>query len=301
MALDKESGTELAKIYRIFRLIELLSSPPFLTTIQLAVRLEVTERSVRRYYPLLEKLGYLVDKDPRTHRYFIQVESGLGDAFDGEEAAYLNDLLSQLPEDNPVRSSTLLKINKQYRLYPVMQTVQRNTHYLRLKRLQEAVKNSKVVVLHNYEGANGKISTRRIVVTGFTDRFRGIHAHDLEADGPRQFLLDRMGLIEITAEDVPQDFPFYPNDLFDWPGTTWFNVSLLLSVHAKKLLTEEYPRSRANLSMALRDGRYRVDLRVRGWNGIGRFILGLPGEVEVTAEGDGEVLRAYLNGRVCVW
>lgn len=291
---------EMPKMLRVFKLIELLSGPVRHTTLKLAQRLGVSRKTVERYYRLLEGLGYLIDKDPITHRYFIQVEQGLEDTFDFEEAAYLNDTLRLLPDDNAIRNALLLKVNQQYRLLPVLQTLHRNAHYARLRDLQRAADEKRVVKLHNYLGGQGKVSTRRIAITGFTEGNRGVYARDLDIDQDRQFMLDRMSLVEVTEVIIEQNYTFYPNDLFGWPGKDWLQIRLRLSNRARQLLLEELPAAAGFLSMN-REGITVGDFRVRGFEGLGRWVLGLPREVEVLEGGDGLDFRTYLNERARDW
>jgi len=57
------------------------------------------------------------------------------------------------------------------------------------------------------------------------------------------------------------------------------NVRLRLSKRAKQLLTEEYP---ATLPFVKRKSSYwYFEGTILGFEGVGRFVLGLPGEVKV--------------------
>jgi hypothetical protein len=56
-------------------------------------------------------------------------------------------------------------------------------------------------------------------------------------------------------------------------------VEALLSLKACNLLGEEYPLAKKHLTQ--KNGGYRLEIPVAGFEGIGRFVLGLPGEVEV--------------------
>lgn len=294
-------NADLGKVLRTFRLVQLLNSKPYYTAEQLGDRLEVSARTIRRDVKLLERLGFLIDKDPVTHRYFLHVEAGDDERIDAAEAEYLNDALQQLPDDNALRNALMLKLNKQFRLLPVVQTLQRNAHFLKLRDLQRAVETGRVVEIYNYLGGNGKVSAkRRVAITGFTENNRRIHAWDLDLDAPRQFTLDRMGAVRVTEEATPAEYPFYPNDLFGWPGKEWFNVRLQLSERAAQLLREEYPAAVGYLTPR-RDGGATADLRVRGFESVGRWVLGLPSEVEVLEGGDGVAFRGYLRGKAREW
>lgn len=295
--------SETAKLERIFRLIELLSAPPYYKTAELARRLGCDRTTVERYYRLLERFGYQIDKDERN-RYFIFIDSGLSDDFSPEEAGALNDLLRTAGDESPLLKGILLKLNRQYRLSPLVQSLQRNGDYVKLREIMRAVSEGKVVHLYNYVGSAGKVSPlRRIAVTGLSDRNRRIHATDLEApEGKqsRQFVLNRIGQVEVSQEDVPGGIRFADNDVFGWPGQDgWLNVTLRLSNRARLLLVEEYPATVRDVRRQP-DGTHTVDLRLRGFEAAGRWVLGLPGEVEVLPGGDGEDFRAYLRARARV-
>lgn len=295
--------SETAKLERIFRLIELLSAPPYYKTAELARQLDCDRTTVERYYKLLERFGYHIDKDERK-RYFIFIDSGLTDDFSTEEAGALNDLIRAAGDDSPLMKGILLKLNQQHRLSPLVQSLQRNGNYVKLREILRAVGEGKVVYLYNYVGSEGKVSPlRRIAVTGLSDRNRRIHAMDFEApEGKqsRQFVLDRIGQVEVSNEDIPKNIRFAENDVFGWPGQEdWFNVTLQLSNRARQLLIEEFPATRHNVRQQP-DGTYTVDLRLRGFEAAGRWVLGLPDEVEVLPGGDGEDFREYLRARARV-
>ncbi|MCO6488000.1 MAG: HTH domain-containing protein [Phaeodactylibacter sp.] len=65
--------TDQQKLYRVFRLIQLLSQPPYRTVAQLDKLLEVNPRTVYRYINLLEGLGYNIDKKDGG-RYYLFLE-----------------------------------------------------------------------------------------------------------------------------------------------------------------------------------------------------------------------------------
>ena len=115
--------TDQQKLYRVFRLIQLLSQPPYRTVKRLAEILEVDPRTVYRYIQLLESLGYAVDKKPGD-RYFLHVEfTQEGGLIDTDEAGFLQDLLWQAPAGHPLRDRLLHKLNRQYMLAPLAQSL----------------------------------------------------------------------------------------------------------------------------------------------------------------------------------
>ncbi|MGN6531600.1 MAG: WYL domain-containing protein [Ginsengibacter sp.] len=57
------------------------------------------------------------------------------------------------------------------------------------------------------------------------------------------------------------------------------NVEARLSLKAYNLLIEEFPLSREYVEED--NGGYRLKIPVAGYQGIGRFVMGLPGEIEI--------------------
>jgi proteasome accessory factor C len=85
-------------------------------------------------------------------------------------------------------------------------------------------------------------------------------------------------------------------DVFGLTGDAWMDVKLKLSPLAYNLLVEEFPLAK-QFAKRRKEGTFFVG-PVRHWKGIGRFVLGLPGEIEVIAP---EELRAYLKERAGKW
>lgn len=57
------------KLYRIFRLVELLTDKPR-TIITISRYLDVTERTVYRYFDLFKQLGYKIEKQ-KFNKYLL--------------------------------------------------------------------------------------------------------------------------------------------------------------------------------------------------------------------------------------
>ncbi|MEZ0484506.1 hypothetical protein [Fibrella aquatica] len=74
-------------------------------------------------------------------------------------------------------------------------------------------------------------------------------------------------------------------------------MALRLTYQAYHLLTEDYPLTRPNTSPNPGDADfpYRYHGQVRSWVGLGRFVLGLPGQVRIDSPDE---FRDYLTGRL---
>jgi len=286
--------TELQKIYRVFRLIQLLSQPPYRTVARLAKALETSDKSVYRYLKLLEEVGYQIDKDDRD-RYFLQVETeAKADFLDTEEAGYLQDLLWQASGDNPYRDRLLHKLNKQYTLAPLAQSLSKFATHEHIRSLTAAIEAGLQVVLHNYHAPSSQsIRHRHLEPVEFLQGYTYLWAFELEKEDYRQFRINRIGYVEVLDARITRRHEGRSLDLFGWSGPEWRPVQLRLSSYAYHLMLEEYPEARPFLRSS--QGQTYFDGMVRDWRGIGRFVLGLPGEVEVVAP---EEFRTYLRERV---
>lgn len=286
--------TEHQKLYRVFRLIQLLSQPPYRKVARLAEILETSRETVYRYIRLLQDIGYQIDHDEH-HRYFLLVDFAHEDGklFDTEEAGFLQDLLWQAPAGHPLRDRLLHKLNRQYSLAPLMQSLVKFNVYEHIRTLGQALESGLRVRLHNYYTGEGKLSTRYVEPVEFQQGYTYIWAFDLDKQDYRQFKIERISDVEILDEPITGEHESRTLDLFGWTGPQWLPVTLKLSTRAHQLLLEEYPEARP--FVRTHKGQAIFDGMVRDWHGIGRFILGLPGQVEVV---EPEELKHYLQKRI---
>ena len=285
--------TDQQKLYRVFRLIQCLSQRPYRTASRLAQLIETTPRTVYKYFHLLESVGYQIDKDEKN-RYFLLVDHSIDhQLIDTEEAGFLQDLLWQAPAGHPLRERILHKLNRQYALKPLVQSLGKFQVYEHVSVLGQAIELKRRVRLHNYLSGENELSDRYCEPVEFMESYAYLWAYDLDRADYRQFKLDRIGRVELLDEPVTTDHDSRALDLFGWTGPHWLPVTLRLSNRAYQLLLEEYPLARPFLRSS--KGQVVFEGMVRDWRGIGRYILGLPGEIEVV---DPPELLDYLRERV---
>jgi len=83
-------------------------------------------------------------------------------------------------------------------------------------------------------------------------------------------------------------------DVFRVHSYTPIAIELSLSLVAYNLILEEFPLSEKYIKKKS-DNHYLLSTEVGNFFGVGRFILGLPGEVEVVHP---KALKSYLNDRM---
>ena len=269
------------KLLRIFRLIRLLNTRPYKTVPQLSAILETTTRSVYRYLDFLEEVGYLIDKD-ELHRYFIIHEADMkrDNLLDPDEAYYIQDTLQQVAPDHPLVEQITAKLNKIQTQIPNAQKLASVQAYKNVQKLSKAIHLGKRAMLRNYHSTSSQnITDRQVEPIHFDEDFAYLIAFDLSAGQQRQFKIERIESVEISEVSVSAQHQAMPVDLFGFSGKTIEEVTLQLSPLAYRLLIEERPTAKAFVEP---DGaQFKLVIPVRNWRGIGRFVLGLPGEIDV--------------------
>jgi len=292
---DKTAATEYQPLLRVFRLIRLLMLKPAKTSRQLAERLQVSVRTVQRYLTMLEELDYPVEKD-FENRYFFTDDFGreVKSTFSIEEARLLKDLLLQAATTHPLRDPLLRKLFVHSDLKPLADSLlQAHTHRL-VHELARAIEYRQRVVLHNYHSANtGTVTDRLVEPLSFTENYTLLNAWEVDSGQEKTYKLERIETV--TRLEAAQTHPRESTtpDLFGMTGPTLLPVHLRLNHRAYRLMLEEYPLSKPFLRR--HNGQYYFEGTVQNVAGIGRFVLGLCGEIEVLSPPE---LKAYLNERV---
>jgi proteasome accessory factor C len=275
---------EQQKILRVFRLIQILAGKQGKTVKQLQTILEVSQSTVYKYINLLAELGYLVEKD-MNDTYFIFEPDRSMPLFIEEEIQFLQHCLSGLPNNNPYKISLSKKIQLNGLLIPTAQELKQRMYARLILQINEAITNGHWITLCKYQSAESSISEDRIVLPKKIDPENGqLTAFDVKRNAVRMFKIHRITKIEYAETPAQPINPeiLTPVDLFGLTGPLPIKVELLLSQRAKHLLEEEYPA--AGSSIMPEDNTlfpYRYTDEVRDFKGIGRFILGLPGETKI--------------------
>jgi proteasome accessory factor C len=274
------------KLLRVFRLIRLLTQKGGRSIDELAVSLEITKRSVYRYLELLESIGYLIDKDLNGRYFlFIPVQEGQPNQFSPEETDLLRQLIQAGAPNELMRDDLLRKLYLNTDLHPMADYIHRAQAARVVQLLSEAI-NDRVQarLLSYYSPRRGRASDRLVEPLQFTDNFGMLVAFEVESEQIKHFKIDRIQDVELLGQkQADHQIPSGP-DIFGMSGERNLTLELALSPLAYRLMVEEFPASRPYLeedpSMNL---PYRFLGAVRSFVGIGRFVLGLPGEIEVLA------------------
>jgi proteasome accessory factor C len=290
------------KLLRVLRLIALLKGTPRKAVQQLAQALEITNRSVYRYLNLLEEVGFLIDKD-FAGRYFIFAEEAETPdiLFSPEEGSLLRQLLLAATPGHLLTDGILKKLYLNSELLPLPDNLLKVQNSRNVRRLIQAIQTRRRVVLQKYHSAHSNTILDRLVEPlELTENYQMLAAFEPETGQRKVFKTER--ITEVTILEQPQTCDLSVSSLeadpFGMVGPERMPVRLALTSRAAMLLREEFPHCAPLITSGKDSGCYHFAGEVQDWKGIGRFILGLPGEVEVLAP---EELKAYLREKVRGW
>lgn len=286
------------KLLRVFRLIRMLTQKGGKSIDELATALDITRRSVYRYLELLESIGYLIDKD-LSGRYFlfIPLPEEQPTQFSPEESELLRQLIQTGAPNDVLRDNLLRKLYLHTDLVPMADQIHQAQSARVVQLLSEAINDRvRARLLSYYSARRGTASDRLVEPLQFTDNFRMLVAYEVESKQIKSFKIERIQDVELLGEKQGRhEVPSGP-DIFGMSGDAPIELELGLTPLAYCLLVEEFPATRpfveADPSLSL---PYRFLGEVRSFVGVGRFILGLPGEVEVLAP---QELIGYLEAQI---
>lgn len=285
------------KIFRFLQMVARLRSPLGCTKDELSLNFDLSKRTVERYFGLMRDLGFLLVQ--RNGRYAIEsldkrsVKHEDLIVFTLEEAAVLREALLAHRLKPDLHRGLLDKLYALTELDELSETLYNQTVARHVGLIRQALHRKEQIWLKAYQSMNNDAPRDYLLEpVRFYHYFRYLLAYDVQAGHVKQFKCERIGGVEPTG----QPFQFaaghqsWDTDAFGMSGNKAVKVKLVLSRLARHLMEEEFPD--ATPFIMVRDGQTRWEGPVYQFQGIGRFVLGLPGQVEVLGP---ESFKNYLN------
>jgi proteasome accessory factor C len=292
----KETSSMPGKLLKLLHLVSLLKASHW-TVKQLMERFEMSKHSIYRYLEVLEHAGFCVEKDFHDGYFIATSEDNPDqDQFTLDEINMLRNMILATA-DHPLKSAVLKKLSMNSEL-DAMPRLFLKAHLGHLvDQLTHALKHKHQVMLKDYHSANSNtISDRLVEPVHFGDNYGSIVALDIEEMTCKSFKLDRIGGVSETHTPFAHldHHKKRTADIFGITGDTptWVTLHFLTS-RAYLLLKEEYPLSIPYLKRE--NDTYTFHGPVAGFNGVGRFVMGLLDEVMI--EGP-EEFRNYVKLKV---
>ncbi len=286
---------------KILQLLDLLSGIRRYTSDEIRERLQLSKRGLYRYINTLKNFGFVVDKDNRG--YILEKNNKaakeLGSLlhFSEEEAYILNEAINSIATTTKARASLVSKLSALYDTDRIAIRFTAKKQSSKIKPLLEAMHNKQQVKIEEYRSSvGGTVSDRILEPFGFTPNYISVWAYEPQSGENKLFKVERMKKVEPTGEQWQFEDKHHadPVDCFRVAGKKKMRVKFEMSLLAKNLLTEEYPLSEPFIR-TLGENNYLFDGWVAAKEGIGRFILGLPGEIRNL---DNDEIRRYIEKKL---
>lgn len=283
------------KFYRVMKLIQILNTPPGRTIKQLINDLGSSSSTIYRDIKDLRKLGYPVKEEKERHFLkFTYNKRKDKNTLETEENLYLQEILQQHAGNSNLAKSILHKFDLNLHLIPLADSLP-HLHVTQMVQLaMYGIQMGKCLKLVGYKSlTSDNVRDRIIEPLDVTQDRKYLIGWDKEQNDQRQFKIIRIQDIEFIEEKVNPKRIASPMDIFGLTGDAWLSVQMELSSLAHNLLVEEFPYSTSFIRN--RGDKILFDSIVRNWKGIGRFVLGLPGEIKIIAPDD---FKNYLKNRI---
>ncbi len=268
------------------QLLKLLSGNRSYSISEIMNRLDVSKRTVYRYLNQIENGGFILE---RNHGHYCLAQDHSETKrlqrllhFSEEEAFIFHQSLSSFEQSNTAVKKLIKKLHTLYD-FKALARLKLDGNIKNTQNLAQALKNKKRVLLLNYRSSNSDTeSDRKVEAFEFMPDYEAVWCLDLEDKIIKQFRISRIQEVEVLKEN------WRYTHLHKLPFTDAFRMSAskpiaeikaILSLKAYNLLREEFPA--AQTSIKKKSNQYYLSIPIADFHGIGRFVMGLPEDVEV--------------------
>jgi predicted DNA-binding transcriptional regulator YafY len=272
-----------------------------LSVVELANRLNMSDRTVYRYIDTFREAGFVIKKRDNAFRidksspYFKEISSLVH--FTDEEAFILKSAIESIDENNLIKQNLKKKLYTVYNYKILAETVAKGKNAQNVNKLVEAIEQKRQVRLINYSSAHSNDVHDRVVEPfAFTTNYVQVWAYEPGSERNKLFKLSRIGGVEVLSETwkFPEQHKKGHMDIFRISSEKQLPVRLRLSLRAAHLLMEEYPLAERELT-AIGDNQWILETNVCSYEGVGRFVMGLLDEIAILGSED---FRNYVKNRI---
>jgi len=271
---------------RVMRIISLISTSPRAVQ-HIANILEVSDRSIYRYFDLINELGFEVKKT-ETNRFYIDSEKPNNLSFTPEEGDFLRSLILSAANNHPLADALLLKIQQNCEVNLITTNSYRIQLSAHIRKLADAIEQGVQVKLRNYTSLNSmNTSDRTIEPIEFTENYKNLIAFEIESQQNKLFNIARIERINVLKtkmrnkkkhqSDKTDLFGFAPNQ-----DKKRYFIDLKMTIKAFSLITEEFPNTITHITKNEKENTFTLSCTVNSLIPINRFVNGLPDDTILT-------------------
>ena len=289
------------KLERLLRLMKLLTANNYLTVEEIAARLSITPRSVYRYIDTFRTAGFVIKKEngcirlDKSSPYFKDISELIH--FTEEEAYILKSAIESIDENNILKQNLKKKLYTVYNYKILAETIVNGRHSRNVRQLVEAMECRQGVLLKKYASSHGNdIRDRMVEAFAFTTNYEQVWCYCLEESEVKLFRVSRIGAVELLPEPWRHEEAHLAGfiDIFRMHSNERLPLKLKLGLRSTSLLVEEFPIASKHLQK-ISDNEWMLETEVCSYDGVGRFVLGLMGDIEII---DSPEFLQYISGQV---
>ena len=274
------------KILRVLQLIVALQPRLPKTMEELCDIIGSGKRTIYRYFELLEEIGFRIEKDS-NNRYAIKTNKIMElRQFTEQEFNHLSKLLYTADRNNTLNDSILNKMAVRSDVEIATVSIGK-AHLSRIvEDIQEAIDNQKQIIIKQYHSISSQSITDRVVEPiSIDNHYRTITAFEVSSGINKTFVVERMQNVEITTASFKHkdQHLIIEKDVFGFgprADQRTFPVHLELSLKAKILLSEEYPKTEEFITQKPNSKKYIFQCHINDPRPLERFMMGLPDEIK---------------------
>lgn len=233
---------DLARIYRLLKLMQLLSSNVDYTTPELKDRLEISERSIFRYLEVFKDAGYALHKKDKNIHKLYKMPADFIDLKDlvyisSEEAHILHTLLMSITGDSQVQINLEQKLAALFDDTSITEIIGHKSSAENVRMLKDAIDRKKRVILMNYESNHStSVSDRIVEPYGFSVNYSDVYAYEISTGICKIFKICRIGWVRVTEDDWENECMHedITQDCFRMNGKERIPISLKMTLKACK-------------------------------------------------------------------
>jgi len=274
------------KTILILKMLARLSGKYRISYQKLTSEFDISLRTLYRYLQDIENAGFLLDRRDGSCN-LVQDSSKFVHSlfhFNEDDVQMLLQMLDKLDVQDKEKEKLLKKLDILYDIRKLNQLPSSTSEVI--AQLKEAISMKRTVKFYNYRSSNGNVvQDREVEPFRFISEYEGIWCLDHKDKCCKQFKLHRIERVEILTMSYVYEhlhnLPF--EDLFHMSGKAVLDtIYLEMSMTAANLLKEEFPESKKDLTQIKGlSNTFSLQVPVADYRGVGRFVLGLPGEIKV--------------------
>ena len=285
------------KLERLLRVMKMLTANNSLTVDEIAEQLSISPRSVYRYIDTFREAGFVIKKKnnciklDKSSPYFKDISDLLH--FSPEEAYILKEAIESIDENNVLKQNLKKKLYTVYNYNILAETIVNGKNGRNVERLVESIESRRPVILRNYSSAHGNdIRDRCVEAFAFTTNYVQVWCYCPDENCNKLFKVSRIGSVDIQPGYWKHTRKHKTGkiDIFRMNSSETFHVTLKLGLRAMNLLVEEFPLAAPQLRK-LPGNQWLLDTDVCSPEGVGRFVMGLPEDIEIINSPE---LRDYI-------